>query len=203
MCNTKYRDNRTMQRLHKWIDRLPFLILLFDVHSFHGEAIYFLRFNFSTKAVFICILVRCTKNGRPLISIQQESYCPKHYLFSGVSQFTAFFIDFQADRPATLIFLRDHRGWPWLLRKDFLSNRNLYSEWKLSSFCKYNTFFLLVIAALTICNWFQEIIYGGVLFHRLFQWYFLLHFLNFIEKISCRTATIVSSSEFFGSVRKR
>ena len=31
--NTKYIDNRTMQRLHKW---LPFLILLFDLHSFHG-----------------------------------------------------------------------------------------------------------------------------------------------------------------------
>ena len=99
--------------------------------------------------------------------------------------FLPFFIDFQADRPATLIFLRDHRGWPWLLRKDFLSNRNLCSEWKLSSFCKYNTFFLLVIATLTFCDSFQEIFYGGVLFHILCQWYFLLHFLNFTGTIKC------------------
>ena len=192
-----------MQRLHKWIDRLPFLILLFGVHSFHGGAIYFLRFNFSTKAVFSCILVWCTKMADPSFQYNKKVIA-QSTIYSLVSaNLLPFFIDFQADRPATLIFLRDHRGWPWLLRKDFLSNRNLYSEWKLSSFCKYNTFFLLVIAALTICDWFQEIIYGGVLFHRLCQWYFLLHFLNFIEKISCRTATIVSSSEFFGSVPKR
>ena len=49
--NTKYIDNRTMQRLHKWIDELPFLILLFDVHWFCGGMIYFLHFNFSTKTV--------------------------------------------------------------------------------------------------------------------------------------------------------
>ena len=85
--NTKYVDNRTMQRLHKWIVRPPFLILLFDVHSFHGETIYFLHFNFSTKAVFSCKFVWCTKHGRPL---QQESYWPKHCIFSGVSNFSAF-----------------------------------------------------------------------------------------------------------------
>ena len=71
--------------------------------------------------------------------------------------FLPFFIDFQVDRPATLIFLRDHGGQLWLLRKDFLPNRNLCSEWKLSSFCKYNTLFLLVIATLTFCDWLQEI----------------------------------------------
>ena len=49
--NTKYIDNRTMQRLHKWTDELPFLIFLFDVHSFHGGTIYFLHFNFSMKTV--------------------------------------------------------------------------------------------------------------------------------------------------------
>ena len=86
--NTKYVDNRTMQRLHKWIVRPPFLILLFDVHSFHGETIYFLHFNFSSKAVFSCKFVCCTKHGRPL---QQESYCPEHSIFSGVSNFSAFF----------------------------------------------------------------------------------------------------------------
>ena len=108
--NTKYIDNRTMQRLHKWIVRLPFLILLFDVHSFHGGTIYFLYSNFSTKAVFSCKPVWYTKSGRPLLSIQQESYCPKHSVFSGVSNFSAFLIDFLANRPATLIFLRDRRG---------------------------------------------------------------------------------------------
>ena len=80
------------------------------------------------------------------------------------------------------------------IEKDYLPDRNLCSEWKLSSFCKYSTFFLLVIATLAICDWFQEIIYGGVLFHRLRQWYFLLDFLNFIEKIFCRIATIGSCS---------
>ena len=80
------------------------------------------------------------------------------------------------------------------IEKDYLPDRNLCSEWTLSSFCKYSTFFLLVIATLTICDWFQEIIYGGVLFHRLRQWYFLLDFLNFIEKILCRIATIRSCS---------
>ena len=100
--NTKYVDNRTMQRLHKW---LPFLILLFDLHSFHGGTIYFL-----TKAVFSCKFVWCTQNGRPLLSIQQEIYCPKHSVFSGVCNFSIFFIGFQVDRPATLIFLWDHRG---------------------------------------------------------------------------------------------
>ena len=103
-------DNRTIQRLHKWIVRLPFLILLFDVHSFHGGTIYFLHSNFSTKAVFSCKPVWYTKSGRPHLSIQQESYCPKHCVFSGVSSFSDFFIDFLANRPATLIFLRDHRG---------------------------------------------------------------------------------------------
>ena len=86
--NTKYVDNRTMQRLLKWIVRLPFLILLFDVHSFLGGTIYFLHFNFSTKAIFSCKFVWCTKHGRPII---QESYCPKHSIFSGVSNFSAFF----------------------------------------------------------------------------------------------------------------
>ena len=100
--NTKYVDNRTMQRLHKL---LPFLILLFDLHSFHGGTIYF-----STKAVFSCKFAWCTQNGRPLLSIQQEIYCPKHSVFSGVGNFSVFFIGFQADRPATLIFVRDHRG---------------------------------------------------------------------------------------------
>ena len=49
--NTKYIDSRTMQRLHKWIHELPFLILLFDVHWFCGGMIYSLHFNFSTKTV--------------------------------------------------------------------------------------------------------------------------------------------------------
>ena len=78
--------------------------------GFHWGAIYFLHFNFSTKAVFSCKFVWCTKNDRPLLSIQQESYCPKHSVFSGVSSFSVFFIEFQANRHATLIFLRDHTG---------------------------------------------------------------------------------------------
>ena len=105
--NTKYVDNRTMQRLRKRIVRPPFLILLFDVHSFHGETIYFLHFNFSSKAVFSCKFVCCTKHGRPL---QQESYSRNTLYFLVSAIFLPFFVDFQADRPATLIFVRDHRG---------------------------------------------------------------------------------------------
>ena len=170
---------------------------------FMGEQFTFSALTFQPKQFSAVYLYGVQKWQTPHFNTTRK-LLPKALSILWCQQiYCLFFIDFQADRPATLIFLRDHRGWPWLLRKDFLSNRNLYSEWKLSPFCKNNTFFLLVIAALTICDWFQEIIYGGVLFHRLCQWYFLLHFLNFIEKISCRTATIVSSSEFFGSVPKR
>ena len=170
---------------------------------FMGKQFTFSALTFQPKQFSSAYLYGVQKMADPSFQYNKKVIA-QNTIYSLVSaNLLPFFIDFQADRPPTLIFLRDHRGWPWLLRKDFLSNRNLYSEWKLSPFCKNNTFFLLVIAALTICDWFQEIIYGGVLFHRLCQWYFLLHFLNFIEKISCRTATIVSSSEFFGSVPKR